>query len=197
MFTTVHVLRCTLNDVTPVSAADASAGKVSSPAVLWPPCLLQPQRPPALVYLDLNHYINLARTIAGEPVPNGYEALLLAARRACSEGRAVFPLSATHYVEMSGIRDPGRRTAVAAVMEELSDFHVLLGRVTIARLEIDGMIDIILSSETHGQPLPLLGTSMGWAFGVRGGLTIRDADGNDVTASAVSQIGESKFAEAG
>ena len=94
MFTTVHVLHCTINGMTSVSAADASMGGVRFPAVVWPPRLLRPPRPPALIYLDLNHFINLARTIAGEAVPNGYDALLRAVRRACSEDRAVFPLSA-------------------------------------------------------------------------------------------------------
>jgi hypothetical protein len=35
------------------------------PEIVWPPRVVQPARPPALVYLDLNHYINLARTAAG------------------------------------------------------------------------------------------------------------------------------------
>ena len=29
--------------------------------VVWPARLLQPPRPPPLVYLDMNHYINLAK----------------------------------------------------------------------------------------------------------------------------------------
>ena len=46
---------------------------------------------------------------------------------------------------MSGILDPAQRTAVAEVMESLSGFRVLLGRVTLAELEIDAMIDALLS----------------------------------------------------
>ena len=114
---------------------------------MWPPRILRPPRPPALIYLDLNHYICLARTVAGEMVPGGYDSLLRAARSARRQGRAVFPLSATHYVEMSGIRDPAQRVAVAGVMEDLSGFQVLLGRVTIAELEIDAMLDALLDTE--------------------------------------------------
>jgi hypothetical protein len=36
---------------------------------------------------------------------------------------------------MSAIHDPARRTAVAEVMQSLSGFRVLLGRVTLAELE--------------------------------------------------------------
>lgn len=41
------------------------------PEIVWPPRVVQPVRPPALVYLDLNHYINLARTAAGMETPDG------------------------------------------------------------------------------------------------------------------------------
>ncbi len=171
----------------------AMTGNATFPAVVWPPRILQPPRPPALVYLDLNHYINLARAVVGEAVPDGYGNLLQAARTARRRGQAVFPLSGTHYVEMSGIQDPRQRTAVAGVMQELSGFHVLLGRVTIVELEIDGMLDALLGAETQGPRIPLLGTSFGWAFGMRGGLVIRDAAGNDCTSSTRDTMGEPEF----
>ena len=53
------------------------------PEIVWPPRVVRPARPPALVYIDLNHYINLARTAAGLETPEGYEDLL----------RAVLPLA--------------------------------------------------------------------------------------------------------
>jgi HK97 family phage major capsid protein len=33
--------------------------------VVWPARLIQPSRPPSLVYLDMNHYINLAKVKVG------------------------------------------------------------------------------------------------------------------------------------
>lgn len=176
-----------------LSNDDASAGSASFPAIVWPSRVLQPPRPPALIYLDLNHYICLARVAAGEAAPNGYDNLLQAACTARHNGRAVFPLSATHYVEMSGIQDPRQRAAVADVMQELSGFQVLLGRVTIAELEIDGMLDALLSTETQGERIPLLGTGFGRAFGMRGGLVIRDVDGNDSTSSTRDKMDKSEF----
>lgn len=145
----------------------APRGNIPPPEIVWPPRILPPPRPPALIYLDLNHYIYLARAVAGETVPDGYHSLLLAAHRAQQQGRAIFPLSATHYVEMSRIRDPAQRVAVAGVMEDLSGFQVLLGRVTIAELEIDAMLDALLGTETAGPQVTLLGASFGWAFGMR------------------------------
>jgi hypothetical protein len=50
-------------------------------------------------------------------------------------------------------------------------------RVTIAELEIDGMLDALLGAENRGPRIQLLGTGLGRAFGMRGGLVIRDADG--------------------
>ncbi len=86
-------------------------------------------------------------------------------------------------MEMSGILDPAQRTAVAEVMEDLSGFQVLLA-VTIAELEIDAMIDALVGSEPAGEErIDLLGPTFGRAFGMRGGLTIRDANGNDSSAS--------------
>jgi hypothetical protein len=163
------------------------------PEIVWPPRVVQPARPPALIYLDLNHYINLARTAAGLQVPDGYGGLLRAATAARQQDRAVFPLSGTHYMEMSGILDPAQRTAVAEVMESLWGFRVLLGRVTLAELEIDAMIGALLSLGSAAERIDLLGPTFGWAFGMRGGLTIRDADGSDSSASMREEVGDREF----
>jgi hypothetical protein len=175
----------------PNGEATGSADAV--PEIVWPPRVVQPARPPALVFLDLNHYIYLARTAAGLTAPDGYDDLHRAVTAARRQNRAVFPLSGTHYMEMSGILDPAQRTAVAEVMESLSGFQVLLGRVTIAELEIDAMIDALLGSESVGERIDLLGPTFGRAFGMRGGLTIRDANGNDSSASMREEVGNREY----
>jgi hypothetical protein len=131
------------------------------PKIVWPSRVVQPARPPVLVYLDLNHYIYLARTAAGLTAPDGYDGLLRAATAARQQDRAVFPLSGTHYMEMSAILDPAQRTAVAQVMESLSGLRVPLGRVTLAELEIDAMIDAFLSSGSAADRIDLLGPTCG------------------------------------
>src|SRR5258708_4515831 len=98
-------------------------------------------RPPVpLVYFDLNHYIQLAKanrsaaghaSKSGRPIAvlPGYADLLDAARRAKVEGRARFPLSGVHFMEVAhAVPSPRQRGHVADVMEELSDFGYLLGR---------------------------------------------------------------------
>ena len=105
---------------------EAAGADDAVPEIVWPPRVVQPTPPPALVYLDLNHYINLARTAAGLETPDGCDGLLRAATAARQQDRAVFPLSGTHYVEMSGILDPAQRTAVAEMMESLSGFRMLI-----------------------------------------------------------------------
>lgn len=97
---------------------------------------------------------------------------------------------------MSGILDPAQRTAVAEVMESLSGFRVLLGRVTLAELDIDAMIDALLGPGSAADRIDLPGPSFGWAFGMRGGLTIRDADGNDSSASMGEKVGDGFSPEA-
>jgi hypothetical protein len=63
--------------------------------VLWPGDLQLPGRPPAIVYMDMFSFINLADFAAGRNNPAGYDVLLPATRRARSEGRALFPTLST------------------------------------------------------------------------------------------------------
>lgn len=102
-------------------------------------------RPPApLVYLDLNSIIYFARGISGKGGPKGYGELFEASTRAKREGRAIFPLGEAHLWEVSKIIDPKQRTQLATILEELSDFNYLLGRVSIAELEFDAGIAAIM-----------------------------------------------------
>jgi hypothetical protein len=142
--------------------------------VSWPARVEQPQRPPALVYFDLNHFINLAKVAKGN-APDGYAVLLDECRLAKADGRAVFPLSATHAIEIADIGSFQQRSDISAVMEELSDFQYLLGRPIIIRLEVEAALDDVTGTELAvGEGIPLIGDSVLWAFGMRGGLTIQD-----------------------
>jgi hypothetical protein len=124
------------------------------------------------VYLDLNHWIHLARVARGQSTPPGYPELLTAARQARTARTALFPLSQTHYMEMSGIADPRQRRNVAAIMEELSEIHVLLGRTTVMRLEMDAALDRLQGVPTPAGTVPLLGRTGLWAYGRNGRLRL-------------------------
>ena len=164
-------------------------------SLIWPARIARPPTRPALVYLDLNHFIYLARVAAGLSAPLGYVELLDECRSAFARGHAIFPLSGTHYIEMSGIADPAQRKDVARIMEELSDFHVLLGRATVAQLEMETMLDTRLGQSTPGEIFPLLGRSCLWAFGLRGGIRISDEQGRDRSQALRTELGETAFGE--
>lgn len=156
--------------------------------------VVRPARP--LVYLDLNHFIYLARAnVSAHTAPSGYPELLAAATTAVREKRAVFPLSGEHLFELAGIKNPKQRKHIADVMESLSGFGYLLGRPEIARLEIEAGIDDILGETPQLPPIPLMGPSFGWAFGMIGGVKIVDAGGNDKSGSIRRMIGTDKYEE--
>lgn len=145
------------------------------PAPAWPPALLLPRRPPALVYLDLSHWIGLAKAATGHPDETRHAPALAACRGARAAGRAVFPLSAAHYMETARIKDPAQRRDLAEVMEELSGFATLMSRPVVMRLEIQAVLDAQLgpTPDAHG-PVPLVGHGFGSAFGRDGRLRVRD-----------------------
>jgi hypothetical protein len=160
--------------------------------VVWPARLTQPSRPPSLVYLDINHYINLAKVTVGT-APRGYPELLEACRAARANGRALFPLSSTHCVEISNISSYRQREEVTAVMEELSDFNYLLGRPQIMRLEVEEAIDALLGNDAVGDGIPLIGQSAFWAFGMRGGLAIQGEEGQEAERRLRYRLGDRRF----
>ncbi len=151
-------------------------------AVLWPSRLLLPPRPPLLIYLDLNHWISLAKAATGHRDGHRFAGCLATARDARSSGAALFPLSGSHYMELSGIQDPAQRQSIATVMEELSGFATLLSRPTVMRLEIAAVLDDRLRpSRSAYEPVHLVGHGVSHAFGKKGTLHITDDFGHDVT----------------
>jgi hypothetical protein len=161
--------------------------------LVWPR-LVRQRRP--IVYLDLNHFIGMARAIARDPkTPAGYGELFEAARAAIEEERIIIPLSGQHLFEMAAIKDPKQRNDLADVMEVLSGFQYLLGRPEIAHLEIEAGIEAILKEQPQLPPLSLIGPSFGWAFGKRGGMRIVDADGNDASGAARREMGAERYDE--
>ena len=138
-------------------------------------------RPPAgvcVAYLDLNHWIALAKANTGHADGRRHQPALEAIR--CADQRFVFPLSSAHYMEMAGIRDPRQRLDVATALEEISGFSCLMCNSVVMELEIEAVL-----ADRAGRPeqlgrIPLLGRGVLQAFGSRGGLQIRSTEG-DVT----------------
>jgi hypothetical protein len=167
---------------------------IDSPALLWPPALRRPASPPTLVYLDLNHWIYLAHAATGHRNGSQYEPALRRCRAARADGTALFPLSATHYMEIAKISDPAQRSDLAGLMEELSGFTTLLSRSWIIRMELAAALTSQLGSSPDPPPrLDLLGPGYGWTLGRLHPIVLSDAAGNDITEQARQQSGPAAF----
>ncbi|WP_235531363.1 hypothetical protein [Phycicoccus sp. Soil748] len=162
-----------------------------SPTLVWAN-VMRPRTP--LVYLDLNTIIYTAKTLRGDRnVPAGYDQLYEAALRAKTERRAAFPLGESHLWEITKITDPKQRRRLADVLESLSDFNYLLGRVTIAELEFDAGMAKIMGEEPRLGRLPLLRPTFGQVFGMVGGINIRDANGRDGSDALRSSMKDTDY----
>ena len=130
------------------------------------------------IYLDLNHWIGLAKANSGHEGGRRYAALLEAAKHAVESHEVVFPLSGQHYMEMYGIRDPRQRQDIATVMLELSEFRTLICRSLVMRLELEAVLDDLVGlRRVPYEPLRVIGTGFGHAFGIVGQLRIEDRSG--------------------
>ena len=113
----------------------------TAPPFVWPHLTDWQTQTVPLVYLDLNHWIYLAQARAGLSSGVAFLPALEACRNASHSGAARFVLSGSHYMEMTKIRDPAQRRAIADVMEELTDFAVLVSRVVIMELELEATLN--------------------------------------------------------
>lgn len=163
-------------------------GRDRSPtAYVWPQKLVRPPEDMYVVYLDLNHWIALAKANTGHPDGVRHQLALQAIRR--SGSRFVFPLSSVHYMEMAAIRDPRQRLDVATVMEEISGFSCLMANSVVMRLEIEALVARYAGRPEQLEAIPFLGRGVLQAFGRRGGLMVRSTDGDVTDATRASWPG--------
>jgi hypothetical protein len=154
----------------------------SETAYAWPPALLAAPVGKPLVYLDMNHWIYLARAATGHAGGERYQEALDALRGAA--GRLVIPLASVHYMEMEGNRNAAQRLDVAGVMEELSGFACVMPRSDILTVEIDAALAQLLGTPRRFREAQLLGWGVLQAWGMRGGLTVHSPEEGDITARA-------------
>ena len=89
-------------------------GKGNAP-YSWPATLQVPQGP-RVVYLDLNHWITLAKALTGHPDGGRHRDILDRLFHSVEQGHAVFPLSLPIYVEVLKIADHRRRSDLRKVI---------------------------------------------------------------------------------
>jgi hypothetical protein len=174
--------------------ADASPPSKSKTAsqFVWPRLTDWPTHAVPLVYLDLNHWIYLAQARAGLSSGVRFVSALEACRNACSSGTARFVLSGSHYMEMVKIRDPAQRRTIADVMEELTDFSVLVSRVVIMELELEAALNRFVVAAPPLSPVALVGHGARHAFGIQSGLRVMGPEG-DATEEVRQRMGAEHF----
>lgn len=158
--------------------------------LIWPHGYLARDDAPKLVYLDLNHWVGLAKANVGHPNSGAYVDLLPVARRAKTTGAVSFVLTSSLYMEIAKITDAHRRTDLATIIEELSDFRTLTSRDVVMTCEVTTVIDAVDGSTASGEPLRLVGTGVLHSVGRDGRLRVRDLTGSDITEVVREQSGD-------
>jgi hypothetical protein len=150
-------------------------------APLYPRTLYRPDSIP-LWYLDLKDWIGLANAHLGRPVGESYQPLLDALRSAHVSGSIRVVLSNPLWQELSAIKAPQQREALVDVIDELTDFEYLAGQVEVTQLEIEASLNAALdeNEERFGR-MRVVGSSLLYSFGKKGGLRIFEEDGTEVT----------------
>lgn len=144
----------------------AMASTSEVPQYIWPEQLVQPKRPPLLVYMDLNHWINLSRAnILPKGSADPYQKLLTSCRAAISRQVVRFVIMDALYIEIAErIKNPRSRKNLAHLIEELTGFSTILGRVDIMRIEVHAVMNAITKSKVYLPEVQLLGFGVHHAF---------------------------------
>lgn len=152
--------------------------------LVWPEQLILPSRPPRLIYLDLNHWIGLARAAAGRPDGARYAGLLAALDAAMNTGQARVVLTGSLFWEISKNEDPRQRLAYADIIDRLTNFEYLCGLPDLMKLELTSVLDELTGTTgLSWLPTSLIGPGVLSAFGMAGNIQIFQGD-TDVTAEA-------------
>ena len=152
---------------------------------LWPTSLLLPKRPPKLIYLDLNHWIELSKAHSGHQDGAKNQWILDACLAAVKDGKAVFPLSEYIYTEIGKITNFRQRRNLREVIEQVCRYMVLTSLAVVATHEVEALLDkTVGSNPTPINPTDYLNWGAARAFGMAGGIRIKSAAGDDVTKEA-------------
>ena len=163
------------------SAPPTGSSRIDVP-YCWPETLARPERPSKVTYLDLNHWISLAKANSGYPDGSQYRAILETLEAASAHGDAAFPLSDSLWIEIAKIRSHRQRRDLREVIERLSRYLVVTSRTVVTMHEIESMLDA--ACRPNPDPInlmPYLDWGVARAFGKMGGFRIKNATGEDIT----------------
>ena len=150
---------------------------------LWPLSLRMPKRPPKIVYLDMNHWITLAKVMFGRCDGVKDKKLLQFCLDSVDRQVAVYPISVSIFTEILKIRDHQKRQNLRKVIERLSQFMVVTNRAVVAAHEIECFLDQAVGPN----PAPInrmdyLDWGVFRAIGKDGSIKVMSASGEDITA---------------
>lgn len=149
---------------------------------VWPRTLVVPPRPPKLVYLDLNHWISLAKALSGHPDGRSHARVLAVCTDAVARGLAVFPISDSIYGEISKIRQHRQRRDLREAIEKVSGYMVVSSRPAVSVHEIEALLDHLIGPNPRPiNTMDYLDWGVARAFGMVGGFRVRSSTGDDVT----------------
>ena len=152
-------------------------------AYTWPHTLRTGQALGKAVYLDLNHWIELAKALSGHRDGRKNLGILTTCEKAVADRVVVFPLSSTTYLEISKIHNRRQRRNLREVIELLSRYFVVTSLWTIECHEVEAVLDTTVGAN----PNPIgYNDYLDWgilrAVGMDGCLKIRDKSGEDITS---------------
>ena len=156
---------------------------------LWPATLRFPTNGGRLVYLDLNHWIALAKALSGHHEGRKDRDILERLLHAVERAHAVFPVSLSIYAEVMKIREHRRRSDLRKVIERLSGFAVVTNRYVITTHEIEALLDDLVGPNPDPiNPMAYLDWGVFRALGMSGGIKAVTREGEDVTSAVRSRF---------
>ena len=142
-----------------------------------------------LIFLDLNHWINLSKCKSGHKDGKRYGAAFDACSAAVGEGSTLFPISLATIMEINAIQNPQQRLWLRQTIEQLSRFRAVLPRAITATFEFEQVLANQLDSiRLRTAPIDYVGVSVGWAVGKRIDSSVIDEQGRDVTTEAFPTV---------
>lgn len=152
-------------------------------AYTWPATLRLPLRPPKLVYLDLNHWVALAKANSNHREGRQFRDALAACIAAVDAGAAVFPISDSIYMEVAKIGRYRQRRDLRDVIERVSGYRVITSRVVVAEHEVEALLDRLFGPSPNPiNAMSYLDWGVARAFGMVGGFKFKRVDtGEDAT----------------
>ena len=151
---------------------------------IFPTQLIIPD--PCIIYLDLNHWINLSKCISGHDDGKNYQTTYDACLDAVNSGRAIFPISIFTYLEILRNQHHDQRRYIRMVIEEISRYKTILPRDIIARLEFEQVLIEHELIDTHTVPaIDYINYGVASAFGQSLVPRIVDQNGSDVTSKTI------------